>query len=428
MKYIDFIDLKYRPKATDTIAEFYVERDIKSKLALDAVIGGIAAESSIGTWTELTTEKPYMKKLAAKVFSIKKLGKNAAKIKIAYPKELFEFSNIPNFLSSIAGNIFGLKDIKNLRLEDINFPDVMIKKFKGPKFGIPGIRKLLKVKKRPLIGTIIKPKLGLRTKDHVKVAYNAWIGGCDIVKDDENLSSQSFNKFENRLKEMVKAKKKAEKLTGEKKVYMINITAETEEMLRRARLAKKAGNEYVMIDILTVGWSALQTLRNENEKLNLVLHAHRAGHAAFTRNPKHGISMLVIAKLSRLIGIDQLHIGTVVGKMEGPKKEVVDLDQEMEKHLIKEKGTVLSENWRNIKPVFAVCSGGLHPGHVPSLIKILGKDIIIQMGGGIHGHPNGTIAGAKAARQAIDAVMKKIPLQKYAKSHNELKLALEKWK
>ena len=318
MRYIDFVDLKYKPKATDTIAEFYVERDVKSRLALDAVIGGIAAESSIGTWTDLTTEKPYMKKLAARVFSIKKLGKNAARIKIAYPKELFEFSNIPNFLSSIAGNIFGLKDIRNLRLEDINFPNAMIKKFKGPKFGIPGIRKLLKVKKRPLLGTIIKPKLGLKTKDHVKVAYNAWIGGCDIVKDDENLASQSFNKFENRLKEMVKAKKKAEKITGEKKVYMINITAETEEMLRRARLAKKAGNEYVMIDILTVGWSALQTLRNENEKLNLVLHAHRAGHAAFTRNPKHGISMLVIAKLSRLIGIDQLHIGTVVGKMACP--------------------------------------------------------------------------------------------------------------
>jgi len=422
MKYIDFVDLRYKPKNTDLICSFYLEKDEKSQMNFQQLAGGIAAESSVGTWTELTTEKPYMKKLAAKVFLIKE-----NMIKIAYPIELFELDNIPNLMSSIAGNIFGLKDIKNLRLEDINFPTAMIKKFKGPVYGIQGIRKLLKVYNRPLLGTIIKPKLGLNTKDHAQVAYNAWVGGCDIVKDDENLSSQSFNDFYTRVKETLKLRDKAEKETGEKKVYMANVTAETNEMLKRMEFIKKCGGEYAMVDILTVGWAGLQTLRNHNSDLKLVLHAHRAGHAAFTRNPKHGISMLTIAKLCRLIGMDQLHIGTIVGKMEGPKNEVVFLEEEIEKSLIREKGHALAEKWEHIKPVFAVCSGGLHPGHIPTLVKILGKDIIIQMGGGIHGHPQGTVAGAKAARQAVDASMKNLSLKEYSKAHKELQEALDKF-
>jgi ribulose-bisphosphate carboxylase large chain len=422
MRYVDFVDLKYKPKASDLICEFYLEKDEKSPINYKALAGGVAAESSVGTWTSLATEKPYVKKLAAKVFSIK--GND---IKIAYPIELFELDNIPNVMSSIAGNIFGLKDVKNLRFEDINIPDKMMAEFKGPIYGINGVRKLLKVYNRPLVGTIIKPKLGLITKDHAQVAYNAWIGGCDIVKDDENLSSQSFNQFENRLKETFKMKEKAEKETGEKKVYMINVTAETKEMMRRMKLASNIGNEYAMFDVLTIGWSGLQTVRDYNQDLKLVMHAHRAGHATFTRNPKHGISMLVIAKLCRLIGLDQLHIGTIVGKMEGPKSEVIHLEEEIEQKMIKEKSHVLEENWRNIKPTFAVCSGGLHPGHVEKLVSILGKNIIIQMGGGIHGHPGGTIEGAKAARQAVDAVMNNLSLKDYAKNHEQLRFALSKW-
>ena len=422
MKYIDFVDLNYKPKVTDLICSFYLEKDEKSLMTDKELAGGVAAESSIGTWTSLTTEKPYMTGLAAKVFSI-----NGNWIKIAYPIELFELENIPNIVSSIEGNIFGLKDIKNLRLEDINFPTEMIKKYKGPMYGIPGIRKMLKIPKRPLIGTIIKPKLGLITRDHVKIAFDAWLGGCDIVKDDENLASQSFNKFQERVSETLKMKQRAEKLTGEKKIYMPNVTAETSEMLRRMKFVKDNGGEYAMLDILTIGWSALQTVRNYNKDLKLVLHAHRAGHAAFTRNPKHGISMLVIAKLARLIGMDQLHIGTIVGKMEGPAREVIFLEEEIEKSIIRKKGHALSESWKHIKPVFAVCSGGLHPGHIPILMKTLGNDIIIQMGGGIHGHPSGTTVGAVAARQSVDAAMKRIPLHEYAKSHPELRKALEKW-
>jgi ribulose-bisphosphate carboxylase large chain len=413
MKYIDYVNTKYRPKRTDLLCYFYLDTDLRKETVKEAA-GAVASESSIGTWTETATTKKYVQKLAAKVYEIKKAKKkDAAFIKIAYPAELFEADNVPDIISSIAGNIFGMKEVKHLRLRDIIFPKNIAKKFKGPKYGIKGVRKITGIKNRPLIGTIVKPKLGLRTADHAKVAYDAWLGGCDIVKDDENLSSQRFNKFENRLRQTLKLKRKAEKETGKKKIYMINITAETDEMIKRAKLTEKSGNEYAMVDIITTGWSALQTLRDEN--LNLVLHAHRAGHAAFDKYPHHGISMKVIARITRMIGLDQLHIGTAVGKMFETEQEVL------------ENVKALTDNFHGIKKTMPVASGGLHPGMMPALHKIFGRNVIFQMGGGIHGHPEGTFTGARAAKQALDAVMKKIPLKTYARTHPELKIAIKHW-
>ena len=425
MDYTDYINLRYKPNGNDLIAEFRLEpaRGVSFKEAA----GAVAAESSVGTWTQLTTiTDKRLKQISAKVFSA---NEKSGIIKIAYPSELFEFGNIPQLMSSIAGNVFGMSLLNNLRLEDINFPNAYIRAFKGPKYGIPGIRKLLRVYKRPLLGTIIKPKLGLDEKEHAQVAYQAWLGGCDIVKDDENLSSMKFNKFYSRIAKTINLRDKCEKETGEKKIYMPNITAECDEMLKRAEFVKKVGCEYAMVDVLTVGWSALQKLRNANEDLKLVLHGHRAGHAAITRNPRHGISMLVIAKLCRLIGMDQLHIGAIVGKMEGGKKEVQEIGEEIEKTIIHPNRAqhVLSENWLHIKPMFAVCSGGLHPGKVPALVNALGKDIIIQMGGGIHWNPRGSYYGALGARQALEATMHGIPLRDYAKYHRELREALDKF-
>ncbi len=169
-----------------------------------------------------------------------------------------------------------------------------------------------------------------------------------------------------------------------------------------------------MIDILTCGFSALQTLRDQD--LDIVLHAHRAGHAAFTKNPKHGIAMRVIAKLSRIVGVDQLHVGAAVGKMSEPKEEVL-MNRE-----------ALTEKMSGMKRVMPVASGGLHPALVPSLIDIFGIDFVIQAGGGIHGHKHGTVAGAKAMRQAVDATVEHIELEEYAATHNELQIALETWK
>jgi ribulose-bisphosphate carboxylase large chain len=406
LKYIDFVDLKYKPAETDLICTFYVEPD---GISLKEAAGGVAAESSIGTWTELTTAEPYVAKLAAHVFSTEG---NVAKI--AYPIELFERGNMPNILSSVAGNVFGLKALKNLRLNDVELPAELVKSFKGPKFGIEGIRRLLKVPERPLVGTIIKPKLGLKTLDHARVAYEAWAGGCNIVKDDENLSSQRFNLFEERVVKTLESRDKAEEETGERKVYMVNVTAETEAMLKRAEYVLDHGGEYVMVDILTCGFSALQTLRDQNFKL--VIHAHRAGHAAFSKNPKHGIAMRAIAKVARIIGVDQLHVGTIVGKMSETREEVLkNID-------------ALKAEMSGLKPVMPVASGGLHPRLVPALMETFGKDFVIQAGGGIHGHTDGTRAGATAMRQAVDATLKGISLEEYAKTHKELKVATAHWK
>ncbi len=406
MRYVDFVDLKYQPSETDLICKFYVEPE---GVSLEEAAGAVAAESSVGTWTELTTVKPYVNRLAAQVFSIE--GNTTS---IAYPVELFEGGNMPNILSSVAGNVFGLKMLRNLRLLDIEFPDKLIEGFKGPRFGIEGVRKLLNVPKRPLVGTIIKPKLGLKTVDHARVAYEAWAGGCDIVKDDENLSSQAFNRFEERVVKTLEMRDKAQSQTGERKVYMVNITAETEVMVKRAEFVAAHGGEYVMIDILTCGWSALQTVRDQN--LKLVIHAHRAGHAAFTKNPKHGVAMRPIAKLARIIGVDQLHVGTVVGKMAETRKEVADNIE------------ALKIPMKGVKPVLPVASGGLHPRLVPALMKLFGNDFVIQAGGGIHGHTDGTQAGATAMRQAIQATMENKTLADYAEKHGELEKALQLWK
>jgi len=412
-----FLNLKYRAKSDDLICLFRVEPNhVSMKKAAETV----ALESSTGTWSDLTTEKQYMQKLAAKVFSIK-----GNMVKIAYPSALFEKGNAPNILSSIAGNIFGMKIVKNLRLEDIKIPKSILNSFSGPQFGIKGIRKMMKVKSRPLLGTIIKPKLGLKTRDHAKVAYDAWVGGCDVVKDDENLASQKFNDFEERLARTLEKAHKAEQETGEKKAYLVNVTAETKEMMKRAQLAENLGCKYVMVDIVTAGFAAVQSLREADFKL--AIHAHRAMHASFTRNEKHGISMMVLADIARLIGVDQIHIGTVVGKLEGKLDEVSELEEEIGEKVVKETKHHLAQNWGKIKPVLAVSSGGLHPLHVPYLIKHLGKDLVIQMGGGIHGNKIGTLKGAMAARQAIDAVLKKKTLKQYAKNHLELKETIKQW-
>ncbi len=403
-----YVNLEYTPTDRDLICEYYIE---PFEISFEEACERVTAESSIGTWTDLKTMRREMaEKLKPNVFSIDEERKTA---RIAYPEGLFEAGNMPQILSSVAGNIFGMKDIENLRWGDVQFPRSIVDSFQGPRFGMEGIRNLTGVKDRPFTGTIIKPKLGLNERDHAAVAYEAWIGGVDIVKDDENLSSMQFNRFENRIKGTLELRDKAEENTGEKKIYMPNITADTREMLRRAKMVNAEGGEYIMVDILTTGWSALQTLRDEGPEL--VIHAHRAGHAAVTRNKRHGISMKVLAKVARLIGVDQIHIGTFgVGKMTGGPEEDLEYKSALTDDMDK-------------KAVLPVASGGLHPGGVEKLLNISGPDIIIQMGGGIHGHPEGTMKGAMALRQAVEAFINGISLAEHAKGHKELRDALDRW-
>ncbi|MFX0028170.1 MAG: type III ribulose-bisphosphate carboxylase [Candidatus Hermodarchaeota archaeon] len=422
---VHYVNLDYKPNENDLIAMYYVEQSSECK-DLKQACEEIAKESSIGTWTEIATlSADIAERLKPSAFYI---DPDNNIVKIAYTKELFEAGNLPQILSAIAGNIFGMKALNHLRLLDISFPKSIVSAYKGPKFGIEGIRKLVKVENRPLLGTIVKPKVGLNEVEHAKVCGQAWSGGLDVVKDDENLTSMSFNKFEKRIEETLKIRDKVEIETGEKKIYMPNITAPLTTMKKRADFVIDNGGEYIMLDILTIGFSALQEIRDYLDDKNVVIHAHRAMHAAITRNKKHGMTMLAIAKLMRLIGMDQLHTGTVVGKMEGGRNEVIEINKVITEQNIEGNNlTILNQDWYNIKSTLPVASGGLSPLHIPELMKIIGLNAVYQFGGGCHGHPDGTIAGARAIRQAIASVSEGYDLKEFAKNHIELARALEKW-
>jgi len=418
--YTDFLDFKHRPSKGELVAIFKVRP--AEGFSLDEAAGRVASESSVGTWTTLTTLTRGVREIMARAYK-----EDGQYVFVSYPMELFEPGNMPQVMSSIAGNVFGMKALRSLRLVDVSWPEELVRSFSGPGFGRPGIRKFMKVEKRPLTASVPKPKLGLTFEEHALHGYEAWMGGLDLLKDDENLTSQGFNPFEARARETFRYRDKAEKETGERKSYLINITAETSEMIRRAKLVKDLGGEYIMIDVITAGWAALQTLREAAGDLGLAIHAHRAFHAAFTRSPNQGMTMEVVAEICRLIGVDQLHIGTVVGKLEASKAEVQTLEDKITSPSTSSYGHLLGTDWHGTKPLFPVCSGGLHVGLLPQLFDILGTDIVVQLGGGIWGHPAGGRAGAKALRDAIGAYQEGTPLLEYAARSRELREALRKW-
>jgi len=419
--YSDFVDEKYTPAKDELIVLFYFEPD--GGISKKEAAGRIASESSTGTWTTLFTMPARMKKLMATAFEI-----DGNFVKVAYPLDLWEEGNAPQLLSGIAGNIFGMKAIKNLRLVDATLPKEYVRHFKGPGQGMEGIRKLMKVKRRPLTGAVPKPKVGFSAAEHAHIGYETWMGGFDLVKDDENLTSTKFNRFDERVKLMTKLRDKAEKETGECKDALLNITGPVLEMEKRATLLYENGWRFAMIDVVVCGTSAVQHMRDILSDYGMAIHAHRAMHAAFDRNPKHGMSMQFLAKMMRLAGVDELHAGTAVGKLVGDKHEVQSVANVLREKITKADGnTLMRQDWGNIKGAFPVSSGGLHPALVPDVMDIFGNECVILVSGGIHGHPKGTRAGAKASMDAMQAKMDGESLEQKAKSSPELKQALEKW-
>ena len=419
--YNEFVDKNYEPSKDDLVCLFYFEP--AAGITENEAAGRIASESSTGTWTTLFTMPPRMKKLEAKAFSFDKHF-----VKVAYPLALWEEGNAVQLMSGIAGNIFGMKAIKNLRLIDATLPPAYLRGFAGPHFGMDGIRKMMKVYGRPLTGAVPKPKIGFSAKEHAEVGYETWMGGFDFVKDDENLTSTSFNRFDDRVKYMTKLRDKAEKETGEKKSAFLNISADVETMKKGADLLAEYGWNYAMIDVVVAGTASVMTMRDHCSDLGLAIHAHRAFHSTFDRNKKHGMTMYFLAKLMRLIGVSQIHTGTAVGKLTGTKTESILLADLLRKKKIAEvPHQCLAQDWGTIKTAFPVSSGGLHPGLVPDVLDIYGKDLVLLVSGGIHGHPKGTRAGARATMQAIEAWQEGVTLDEKAKKAKELKEALAKW-
>ncbi|HIP88958.1 MAG TPA: type III ribulose-bisphosphate carboxylase [Thermococcus paralvinellae] len=427
-----YVDKEYEPNPKrDLIAVFRITP--AEGFTIEDAAGAVAAESSTGTWTSLYPwyEKERWEDMSAKAYHFHDMGDGSWIVRIAYPVHLFEEGNMPGMLASVAGNVFGMKRVKGLRLEDIYLPERFLREFSGPAHGIEGVRKIFGVKDRPIVGTVPKPKVGYSPEELEKLAYELLSGGMDYIKDDENLTSPWYNRFEDRADVIMKVIERVEAETGEKKSWFANITADIREMERRLEILADYGNPHAMVDVVITGWGTLEYIRDLAEDYGIALHAHRAMHAAFTRNPYHGISMFVLAKLYRVIGLDQLHVGTAgAGKLEGKKWEVVQFARIFkEEHYVPEENDVfhLEQKFYHIKPAMPVSSGGLHPGNLEPVIDALGTELVLQIGGGTLGHPDGPKAGARAVRQALDAIIQGIPLDEYAKTHKELARALEKW-
>lgn len=425
MKYLDYVAKSYLPSDDEVLVSFLVKP--AEGFGIDEVAGAIAAESSTGTWTELFPwyDHERVEKLSAKVYEIQEFGDREI-VKIAYAPELFEQSNILSLLASVAGNIFGMRRVAKLRLEDIRFPKEFLRNFKGPSMGLE-VKKIFRVE-RPIVGTVPKPKVGYNVAEVESLAYEILSGGLDFIKDDENLTSQTFCKFEERCKTLMRVIERVEREAGERKVWFANITADIREMEKRLKLVADYGNPYVMVDVVITGWSALGHIRDLAEDFGIAIHGHRAMHAAFTRYD-HGISMFVLAKLYRIVGIDQLHIGTAgFGKLESARDEAIQIAGMLrsEKFLPASR-LQFEQNFWNIKKAMPVSSGGLHPGILPKVVETLGKDIVLQIGGGVLGHPDGARSGAIAVRQAIEAIESGADIEEFAKNHRELARAIEKW-
>jgi len=259
-----------------------------------------------------------------------------------------------------------------------------------------------------LLGATVKPKLGLSGKNYGRVVYEALRGGLDFTKDDENINSQPFMRWRDRFLYSQEAVSRAMGRTGEVKGHYMNVTAATmEDMYERADFAKAIGSPIIMMD-LTVGYTAMSSMSKWARANGVLLHLHRAGHGTYTRQKTHGVSFRVIGKWMRRAGVDHIHAGTVVGKLEGDPAVVAGIyDSLRETHTPEnlQHGLFFEQDWAGLRKVMPVASGGIHAGQMHQLLHYLGEDVVLQFGGGTIGHPMGIQAGATANRVALEAMV-----------------------
>jgi ribulose-bisphosphate carboxylase large chain len=403
-------DADYEPKDTDIIAVFR----ISPQEGVDPIeaAAAVAGESSTATWTVVWTDRlTACENYRAKAYRVDPVPGAPGQYfsYIAYDLALFEEGSIANLTASIIGNVFGFKPLKALRLEDMRIPVAYLKTFQGPPTGIVVERERLDKFGRPLLGATTKPKLGLSSKNYGRVVYEALRGGLDFVKDDENINSQPFMHWRDRFLYCMEAVNKASAATGEVKGHYLNVTAATmEDMYERADFAKQLGSCIVMID-LVIGYTAIQSMAKWARRNDMILHLHRAGHGTYTRQKTHGISFRVIAKWMRMAGVDHIHAGTVVGKLEGDPNVIKGIysicrDSFTKQNL--EQGVFFDQDWAGLRKLMPVASGGIHAGQMHQLITYLGEDVVLQFGGGTIGHPDGIQAGATANRVALEVMIK----------------------
>lgn len=439
----------------------------------------IAAESSNGSNLEIATSTKFSDSMGGVVY---KVDEEKGLVWIAYPWEMFDRGgNVQNIITFLNGNILGIGSISGCKLLDIWFPNTMLDLYDGPSYTIDDMRKYLNVYERPILGTIIKPKIGLTASEYAELCYDFWAGGGDFVKNDEPQSDQSFCPYDKMVDYVREAMDKAEHETGRTKVHSFNVSAaDFDTMIERAEYVKKVmkpGSYAYLVDGITAGWTAVQTIRRHYP--DVFLHFHRAGHGAFTRpeNP-FGMTVPVLTKFARLAGASGIHTGTAgIGKMAGNVEEDIgatkqalelysegyyfdqvwtrvaykdpDLVKAVTEHKeessrdfreriadrqadIKAKnedkfdGYHFSQEWRTPKRLCPIISGGLNPVLLRPFIEAMQDiDFIVTMGGGVHSHPMGTRYGATAVMQACEAWQQDIDIHEYAKTHEELRVAID---
>src|SRR3954468_25045998 len=434
----------YVPNDTDVLAVFRITpQDGVDPIEAAAAIAG---ESSTATWTVVWTDRlTACDAYRGKAYRVDRVPGSPDQYFawIAYDLALFEPGSIANLTASIIGNVFGFKPVKALRLEDMRLPVAYVKTFQGPATGIVVERERLDKFGRPLLGATVKPKLGLSGKNYGRVVFEALNGGLDFVKDDENINSQPFMHWRDRFLYCMEAVNKASAATGEVKGHYLNVTAGTmEEMYERAEFAKSLGSVIVIIE-LVIGYTAIQSMAKWARRNDMVLHLRRAGNSTYSRQKNHGMNFRVICKWMRMAGVDHIHAGTVVGKLEGDPlmiKGFYDTLRDSKTPQTLENGLFFEQDWASLNKVMPVASVGIHAGQMDQLIHYLGEDVILQFGGGTIGHPMGIQAGATANRVALEAMilarnegrdyLHEGPeiLAKAAETCTPLKAALEVWK
>nr|AZR66180.1 ribulose-1,5-bisphosphate carboxylase/oxygenase large subunit [Chrysoparadoxa australica] len=435
-------DADYSVKDTDILALFR----ITPQPGVDPVeaAAAVAGESSTATWTVVWTDLlTACDVYRAKAYRVDPVPGTTDQFfaYIAYECDLFEEGSLPNLTASIIGNVFGFKAVKALRLEDMRIPYAYLKTFQGPATGVIVERERLDKFGRPLLGATVKPKLGLSGKNYGRVVFEGLSGGLDFLKDDENINSQAFMRWRERFLYCMEGVNRSAAATGEVKGSYLNVTAGTmEEMYVRAEYAKEIGSVIIMID-LVIGYTAIQSMSIWARANDMILHLHRAGNSTYARQKNHGINFRVICKWMRMAGVDHIHAGTVVGKLEGDPLMVKGfynalLQSSLEINL--PQGLFFDMDWASLRKVVPVASGGIHCGQMHQLLYYLGDDVVLQFGGGTIGHPDGIQAGATANRVALevmvlarnegrDYVNEEI-LRDGAKSCGPLKAALDLWK
>jgi ribulose-bisphosphate carboxylase large chain len=290
----------------------------------------------------------------------------------------------------------------------MRFPYALLKTYQGPATGLVVERERMDKFGRPLLGATVKPKLGLSGKNYGRVVFEGLKGGLDFLKDDENINSQPFMRYRERFLYSMEGVNHASAMTGEVKGHYLNTTGATmEDMYERADFACSLGSIIVMID-LVIGYTAIQSMAYWSRKNDVLLHLHRAGNSTYSRQKNHGMNFRVICKWMRMSGVDHIHAGTVVGKLEGDPLMIKGfyntlLDTKSEVSL--PEGLFFAQDWASLRKCVPVASGGIHCGQMHQLINYLGDDVVLQFGGGTIGHPDGIQAGATANRVALECMV-----------------------